>query len=206
MLYKTVTRGGYGFFITRGILQKNRQNRILNAINERKVENRKIMSYYEGEKIISGGKDMSRLTIMSSRTSPQVTRDLYADLERRIFDGSADFCPVDMTVSFLKMCHAQTCGKCVPCRIGLGQLQRLLERVLDGEATLSVIDLIKRTVESIYASADCEIGYEAAGVVLRGMHKFYDDYEEHILSGRCICNRRHKGAEGEEERHDQDRD
>ncbi|MCI8271328.1 MAG: hypothetical protein HFG16_03335 [Erysipelotrichaceae bacterium] len=149
---------------------------------------------------------MSRLTIMSSRTSPQVTRDLYADLERRIFDDSADFCPVDMTVSFLKICHAQTCGKCAPCRIGLGQLQTLLKRVLDGEATLSVIDLIKRTVESIYASADCEIGYEAAGVVLRGMHKFYDDYEEHILSGRCICNRRHKGAEGEEERHDQDRD
>ena len=49
---------------------------------------------------------MSRLTIMSSRTSPQVTRDLYADLERRIFDDSADFCPVDMTVSFLMRRHA----------------------------------------------------------------------------------------------------
>ena len=42
-------------------------------------------------------------------------------------------CPVDMSLTFLQLCHAQTCGKCVPCRIGLGQLTKLIEMVLDGQ-------------------------------------------------------------------------
>lgn len=79
------------------------------------------------------------------------------------------------------MCHAQTCGKCVPCRIGLGQLQNLLEDVLDGKATLETIDLIEKTAKTIYYTADCAIGYEAANMVLKGIDGFRDDYEEHIL-------------------------
>lgn len=83
------------------------------------------------------------------------------------------------------MCHAQTCGKCVPCRIGLGQLQNLLEDVLDGKATLETIDLIEKTAKTIYYTADCAIGYEAANMVLKGIDGFRDDYEEHILRHRC---------------------
>ena len=47
-----------------------------------------------------------------------VVDSLYKDLERRIVASPPGQCPVDMTASFLKLCHAQTCGKCVPCRIG----------------------------------------------------------------------------------------
>ncbi len=71
-------------------------------------------------------------------------------------------------IFFLKMCHAQTCGKCVPCRIGLGQLETLLEDVLNGEGKLETIDLIEKTARAIYNSADCAIGYEAANMVLKG--------------------------------------
>ena len=67
-----------------------------------------------------------------------------------------------MASAFLKLCHAQTCGKCVPCRVGLAQLQALLEDVLEGRATLSTIDLIEKTAQNISWSADCAIGYEAA--------------------------------------------
>ena len=87
----------------------------------------------------------------------------------------------------LKLCHAQTCGKCVPCRVGLGQLGNLLEDVLNGDATLETIDLIEKTARAITNSADCAIGYEAADMVLRGVIGFRDDYEEHILHGRCTC-------------------
>lgn len=136
---------------------------------------------------VSGGKEMSRLTIMSPKQSQLVIEGLYKDLERRIIASPPGLCPVDMAASFLKICHAQTCGKCVPCRVGLGQLQVLLEEVLDGNASLATIDLIEKTAENIYASADCAIGYEAANMVLKGVRGFRDDYEEHILSGRCTC-------------------
>ena len=93
---------------------------------------------------------------------------LYRDMERRIASSPLGLCPVDMALNFLRLCHAQTCGKCVPCRIGLGQLAVLIEQVLDRTATLETIDLIERTARVIADSADCAIGFEAANMVLLG--------------------------------------
>ena len=130
---------------------------------------------------------MSRLTIMTATNAQRVIEDLYKDLERRIIASPPGLCPVDMASAFLKLCHAQTCGKCVPCRIGLAQLQMLLEDVLEGRAALSTIDLIEKTAQNISWSADCAIGQEAADMVLKGVQGFRDDYEEHILHGRCTA-------------------
>ena len=129
---------------------------------------------------------MSRLSVITESRAQTTVETLYKDLERRIIASPPGLCPVDLASSFLKMCHAQTCGKCVPCRIGLGQLETLLEDVLDGEATMETIDLIEKTARTIYNSADCAIGYEAANMVLKGVQGFRDDYEEHVLRGRCI--------------------
>ena len=130
---------------------------------------------------------MSRLTIMTATQAQRVIEDLYKDLERRIIASPPGLCPVDLASAFLKLCHAQTCGKCVPCRIGLGQLQLLLDDVLEGRATLDTIDLIEKTAQNIAWSADCAIGYEAAEMVLKGVRGFRDDYKEHILHGRCTA-------------------
>lgn len=91
-----------------------------------------------------------------------------------------------MALNFLNLCHAQTCGKCVPCRVGLGQLSDLLHEVLDGRPSLDILQLIEDTAEVIVASADCAIGVNAAQLVLTGLHGFRDDYEEHILRHRCL--------------------
>lgn len=128
---------------------------------------------------------MSRLSIITKDKAQATVETLYKDLERRIIASPPGLCPIDLASSFLKMCHAQTCGKCVPCRIGLGQLETLLENVLDGKADLETIDLIEKTAKAIYYSADCAIGYEAANMVLKGVEGFRDDFEEHILRGRC---------------------
>lgn len=129
---------------------------------------------------------MSRLNIITPNAAQRVVEGLYRDVERRIVASPPGLCPVDLSVSFLKLCHAQTCGKCVPCRVGLGQLAQLLEDVLDGNATLDTIDLIERTARVIKNSADCAIGFEAADMVLRGVIGFRDDYVEHIVNGRCL--------------------
>ena len=134
---------------------------------------------------------MSRLSIEIPNRAQTVLNDLYRDMGRRISASQPGLCPVDMSLNFLRLCHAQTCGKCVPCRVGLGQLAELIERVLDRTATLETIDLIERTAQVIADSADCAIGYEAAHMVLRGVRGFREDYEEHVLHGRCISGLSH---------------
>ena len=78
---------------------------------------------------------MSRLSIVTTSRAQTVVEGLYKDLERRIIASPPGLCPVDLTASFLKMCMAQTCGKCVPCRIGLSQLDLLLNDILEGRGT-----------------------------------------------------------------------
>ena len=86
------------------------------------------------------------------------------------------------------MCLAQSCGKCVPCRVGLRQLARLFDNVLDGEANEETVENIKLTAEGIYYSADCAIGYEAAKLALKSVDGCIDDFESHIHNGFCSCN------------------
>ena len=130
---------------------------------------------------------MSRLEIDSPSRADIVIEGLYKDLERRIESSPPGLCPVDMARAFLELCHAQTCGKCVPCRIGLGQLNHLIKDVLDGKATMETLEVMEETAVSIMESADCAIGYEAAHMVYKGLIGYRDDYIEHIERGRCTC-------------------
>ncbi|GAA0795031.1 NAD(P)-binding protein [Faecalicatena orotica] len=130
---------------------------------------------------------MSRLEIASPNRARIVMEGLYKDLERRIESSPPGLCPVDMSRAFLELCHAQTCGKCVPCRIGLGQLNHFIKDVLDGNATMETLDIMEETALSIMDSADCAIGYEAARMVYKGLIGYRDDYIEHIQNGRCTC-------------------
>ena len=130
---------------------------------------------------------MSRLENVSPSRASVVLNKLYKDLERRVESSPTGLCPVDMAHAFVQLCHAQTCGKCAPCRIGLGQLGNLIKDVLDGKATMETLEVIESTALSIMESADCAIGYEAANLVYKGVTGYRDDYVEHIKYGRCIC-------------------
>ena len=130
---------------------------------------------------------MSRLDIKTPSRAQTVVEGLYRDMERRIAASPPGLCPVDMSLSFLQLCHAQTCGKCVPCRIGLGQLTLLINQVLDGEATMETIAIIEKTARSIVNTADCAIGRDAARLVVEGLEGFQDDYEEHVKHNRCLA-------------------
>ena len=114
------------------------------------------------------GNILSRLSIETPGRAQMVLGGLNRDMERRINASPHGLCPVDMSLNYLRLCHAQTCGKCVPCRVGLSQLTVLIEQVLDRTATVETIDLIERTAQVIADSADCAIGYEAAHMVLKG--------------------------------------
>ncbi|AEC01585.1 NAD(P)-binding protein [Parasphaerochaeta coccoides] len=128
---------------------------------------------------------MSRLEIMTPDKSQQVVEGLYRDLERRIVASPPGLCPIDMSASFLKMCRAQTCGKCVPCRVGLVQLELMLEAILDNHGDMAMIGELEHTAQVIAESSDCAIGYEAASMVLKSVRGCREDFIEHIRNHRC---------------------
>ena len=130
---------------------------------------------------------MSRLDIKTASKAQTVVDRLYKDMERRIASSPPGLCPIDMSLTFLQLCHAQSCGKCVPCRIGLGQLAALMGQVLDGTGTMLTIDTIEKTARAIVASADCAIGRDAAQLVLSGFEGFRDDYVNHVQHHRCLA-------------------
>ena len=129
---------------------------------------------------------MSRLEVKSPSQAQAVVEQLYRNMERRIAASPPGLCPVDMALNFLDLCRAQTCGKCVPCRIGLTQLSNMIREVLDGEPDISILNRIEKTAQVIVDTADCAIGTDAASLVLMGLKGFRDDYEEHILHHRCL--------------------
>ena len=101
---------------------------------------------------------MSRLTIDTPSRADLVMEQLYKDLERRIESSPPGLCPVDLSRAFLELC-----------RVGLGQLNHLIRKVLNGNATMETLDTMEQTAKSIMEAADCAIGYEAAHMVYKGL-------------------------------------
>lgn len=128
---------------------------------------------------------MSRLTITTPGEAQLALERLYEDVARRVRSGPSAICPIDMAASFIKVCQAQSCGKCVPCRVGLNNLVNLMESVLDGKAKTGTINLIETTAQVISDTADCAIGYGAADYILHTISAFRKDFEYHIQRGKC---------------------
>ena len=118
---------------------------------------------------------MSRLEVKMPGAAQAVVEQLYRNMERRIAASPPGLCPVDMALNFLNLCQAQTCGKCVPCRIGLAQLSNMIREVLEGEPEISILRRIESTAQVIVDTADCAIGIDAAQLVLMGLKGFRDD-------------------------------
>lgn len=131
---------------------------------------------------------MSKLYLDTAPKGQDTVDALYAKLENRLKANPNGLCPVESVQAFLRLAHSQSCGKCVPCRIGLGQLVQMMEEVLDGTASMATLDLIEKTAESIYLTADCAIGYEAARMAYNSVKEFKDDFTAHIKEGRCLGN------------------
>lgn len=128
---------------------------------------------------------MSRLTIMSASRAQTTVEGLYTDMERRIIASPPGICPLDLTSAFLKLCRAQTCGKCVPCRVGLTQIANMLYEVQSHKATMETLEKIRNTAKTIEDSADCALGVETARMVLRSLEGCWDDYVSHVQEHRC---------------------
>ncbi|WP_057874754.1 NAD(P)-binding protein [Loigolactobacillus rennini] len=128
---------------------------------------------------------MSRLTLDVPEAAEETAAALYKSVQMRMATAPTGLCPVEVASAYAKLCHSQSCGKCAPCRIGLGQLANLLDQVRQGEATDDTLDLIESSARSIKNSSDCAIGFQAAAEVLRSLVAFRPDFKSHIHQGYC---------------------
>jgi NADH:ubiquinone oxidoreductase subunit F (NADH-binding)/(2Fe-2S) ferredoxin/ferredoxin len=94
-------------------------------------------------------------------------------------------CMVDIARYFLSFTQAESCGKCVPCRVGTKQMLDTLERICRGEGKPEDIDLLRELGEQIKAGSLCGLGQTAPNPVLTTIRYFRDEYEAHINEKRC---------------------
>ena len=93
-------------------------------------------------------------------------------------------CMVDCARYFLDFAQKESCGECVPCRLGTRQLLDILTGITEGRGKSDDIDLLVELSEGIKAGALCGLGQTAPNPVLTTIRYFRDEYEAHI-EGRC---------------------
>ncbi len=96
-----------------------------------------------------------------------------------------DTCMVDMARFFLSFTQDESCGKCIPCRIGTRQMLDILERISRGKGQPSDIDLLDKLSRIIKSTALCGLGQTAPNPVLTTIRYFREEYEDHINKKRC---------------------
>ena len=104
---------------------------------------------------------------------------------KRVKANPPGVCPIAVQLAFLQSARSQTCGKCVPCRDGLEQLEGMMKQILEGRADMDTFRDMVSLGKMIRDSADCAIGYEAARIVLESTELFRDEYMSHILDRSC---------------------
>ena len=92
---------------------------------------------------------------------------------------------VDIARYFLSFTQAESCGKCVPCRVGIKQMLDMLERFCQGTDRHEDIDLLRELGEQIKAGSLCGLGQTAPNPVLTTLRYFQNEYEAHINESRC---------------------
>jgi NADH-quinone oxidoreductase subunit F len=98
-------------------------------------------------------------------------------------------CMVDLARFFLQFTQDESCGKCVPCRLGTKRMLETLERITEGEGREGDIELLEELSQYIIDGTLCALGGTAPNPVLTTLRYFRDEYEAHINEKRCPAGR-----------------
>jgi bidirectional [NiFe] hydrogenase diaphorase subunit len=94
-------------------------------------------------------------------------------------------CMVDVARYFTEFCMTESCGKCVPCRVGTAQMYDLLCKITDGVATMDDLSMLEELCDLVRSASLCGLGQNAPNPVLSTLRYFRDEYAEHILNKNC---------------------
>ena len=96
-----------------------------------------------------------------------------------------DTCMVDVARYFLDFTQKESCGECVPCRLGTKQMLDILEDITQGRGKSEDIELLAEIGEAVKATSLCGLGQTAPNPVLTTIRYFREEYEAHIIEKRC---------------------
>ena len=96
-----------------------------------------------------------------------------------------DTCVVDVARYFLNFLAEESCGKCVPCREGIYQMLKILNRICEGEGREGDVEVLQEISEVVRDFSLCALGATAPNPVLSTIKYFRDEYEAHIKERRC---------------------
>jgi NADH-quinone oxidoreductase subunit F/NADP-reducing hydrogenase subunit HndC len=94
-------------------------------------------------------------------------------------------CMVDVAHYFLNFTQDESCGKCVPCRVGTRQMAGILDRIKRGEGRPEDLGKLEELAETVRTTSLCGLGQTAPNPVLTTLRYFRDEYEAHVNEGRC---------------------
>jgi len=94
-------------------------------------------------------------------------------------------CMVDIAKFFLEFTQTESCGKCIPCRVGTKRMLEILDRVTSGNGKKGDIELLEELGHYIRATSLCGLGMTAPNPVLSTLRYFRNEYEAHIRDKKC---------------------
>jgi bidirectional [NiFe] hydrogenase diaphorase subunit len=94
-------------------------------------------------------------------------------------------CMVDVAKYFMDFCREESCGKCVPCRVGTTELYMILDLISRGEATLDDLAQLERLAGIIQKMSLCGLGQGAPNPIFSTLRYFRDEYMAHIVDRTC---------------------
>ena len=94
-------------------------------------------------------------------------------------------CMVDVAKFFMDFCRTESCGKCVPCRVGTVHMHELLSKISRGEAEWTDLELLERLCEMVRSTSLCGLGQSAPNPVASTLKYFRHEYAQHIRERLC---------------------
>ena len=107
-------------------------------------------------------------------------------------------CMVDVAKYFMDFCMSESCGKCVPCRVGTYQMNRILEAITRFEAGQREISQLQELTDLLKSTSLCGLGQSAPNPVISTMRYFADEYKAHVDGHSCPAGICHSGDEKDE--------
>jgi bidirectional [NiFe] hydrogenase diaphorase subunit len=100
-----------------------------------------------------------------------------------VMDDTA--CMVDVAKYFMEFCMTESCGKCIPCRVGTAHMYELLDRISRGEAEVADIDKLEELCDVVRTASLCGLGQGAANPIQSTLRYFRREYLAHIVDKVC---------------------
>lgn len=148
--------------------------------------------------VIPGG---SSMPVLPGETMMSLTMDYDALQKAGSGLGSGAVIVMDETTCMVRACqriarfyYAESCGQCTPCREGTGWMYRMLSRIVDGQATLDDLAMLKQSAGQIEGHTICAFGEAAAWPVQGFLRHYWHEFEYFIVNGRSIVDSRLEAA------------